>query len=161
MPGAWLLPSPSHHHLSLGQCHSHLPVSCCYPCHLWSILHTSACSRPSPRKSQSWQGPYDSPLPLTACPLFISSPTAQQPEVSYLSHPVHSPGSRAGLQLFPYLQCTFHRFPQDCTLMPSKPLISDCNLHLSASTWDHLYPLTLLYFFYSSCLSFFFKEIIS
>ena len=63
------------------------------------------CSSTCPRKSQSCQGPYEPPLPLwlhlpcsSPAPLLSSS-------ISHISHSMHSPGSGAGLQVFPYLEC--------------------------------------------------------
>ena len=43
LPGPWLPPRSGHHHLSPGQCLSHVPVSSCCPCHLQFVLLTPAC----------------------------------------------------------------------------------------------------------------------
>lgn len=156
-PGPWLPPSPSHHHLSPRQCHSHLPVSSCCPCHLQCVLPMLAsecvsqnpfCPAQNPAVAPPWRqtrlgrGPMI-PQHLSDCISSVCLPKL----LTYLtSCTLLAQGLSSAHSLC--LECTFHRFPQDCTTMPSEPLISDCNLHLlTASPQDHLNSLILLYCF--------------
>ena len=90
LPGPWLPPSPSHHHLSPGQCLSHVPVSSCCPCHLQFVLLTSAyvyisqnlsyCSEPcgsNPEEKPELEGAPLFPITaLPASPFFVSGTMA-------------------------------------------------------------------------------------
>lgn len=147
--------------LSLGQCHGHLPVSCCCSCHLQSILHTPACKYINQNPSCPVQSPAVAPaqgkvravrglmIPHYLCgcvsPVHLRLRCSAARFLTY-----HTPCTPLAQELGSRCSHTwnaFCRFPQDCTQMPSKSLISDCNRHLSTSTWDHLYPLTLLHSF--------------
>lgn len=99
LPGPWLPPSPSHHHLSPGQCLSHVPVSSCCPCHLQFVLLTSAyvyisqnlsycsepCSSNSPEEKPELEGaPLFRITALPASPFFVSGTMAHLHAFSWL-----------------------------------------------------------------------------
>lgn len=104
------------------------------------------CSEPcgscSSKKYQTCQGPMI-PHHLSDC---ISSVCLPESLTYLASSALLAQGLSSTCSLC--LECTFHRFPQACTPMPSEPLISDCNLHLlTASPQDRLNCLILLYRF--------------